>query len=70
MANEFLKIKKEVEREEIKAELESITEKIKELEMAKVSKDEGESNLPAGEAGLKQYLDDFHKLAKKLNEIK
>jgi len=62
LANEFLKIKKEVEREEIKKELENITDKIKKLEMAKGS---GNGN----ESILKQYLDDFHKLTKKLNDI-
>ena len=59
LKEEFLKIKKETEKEEIKAELESITGKIKEMEMAE--------NPPGGEAKLKQYLDDFHKLTKKLN---
>ena len=63
LKDEFLKIKKEVEREEIKTELESITGKIKELEMA-----EGFEN--GNESTLKQYLDDFHKLTKKLNETK
>ena len=58
LKEEFLKIKKETEKEEIKAELESITGKIKELEMAE--------NPPGGEAKLKQYLDDFHKLTKKI----
>ena len=43
-------------------ELESITGKIKEMEMAK--------DLTDGEEGLKKYLDDFHKLTKKLNDIK
>jgi len=62
LANEFLKIKKEIEKEEIKAELESMTEKIKELEMANESEE-------SGELKLKQYLDDFHKLTKKLNDI-
>ena len=62
LKDEFLKIKKEVEREEIKTELESITGKIKELEMA-----EGFEN--GNESTLKQYLDDFHKLTKKLNDI-
>ena len=62
LASEFLKIKIEIEREEIKMELESITGKIKELEMAE--------NLPGGEAKLKQYLDDFHKLTRKLNDTK
>ena len=59
LKGEFLKIKKEIEKEEIKHELENITEKIKELEMA--------GNPPGGEAKLKQYLDDFHKLTRKLN---
>src|SRR3989344_4305555 len=63
LANEFLKIKKEIEKEEIKAELENMTEKIKELEMANKS---DENNEPK----LKKYLDDFHKLTKKLNEMK
>ena len=49
--------------EEIKTELENITGKIKELEMA-----EGFEN--GNESTLKQYLDDFHKLTKKLNETK
>ena len=62
LAGEFLKIKKEIEKEEVKEELENITVKIKELEMAE--------NLPSGEAKLKQYLDDFHKLTKKLQETK
>lgn len=61
LKDEFLKIKKEAEKEEIKAELESITMKIKELEMARTSEDGNESKL-------KQYLDDFHKLTKKLQE--
>lgn len=63
LKDEFLKIKKETEKEEIKAELEDITRKIKELEMAEMSE---ESNEPT----LKQYLDDFHKFTKKLNQIK
>jgi len=63
LANEFLKIKKEIEKEEIKAELENMTEKIKELEMASKSEESGEPKL-------KKYLDDFHKLTKKLNETK
>ena len=62
LAGEFLKIKKEIEKEEVKEELENITVKIKELEMAE--------DLPSGEANLKQYLDDFHKLTKKLTETK
>ena len=62
LANEFLKIKKEIEKEEIKAELESMTEKIKELEMANKSEESGDPKL-------KKYLDDFHKLTKKLNDI-
>src|SRR3989344_5091840 len=62
LANEFLKIKKEIEKEEIKAELESMTEKIKELEMANKSDEKSEPKL-------KKYLDDFHKLTKKLNDI-
>jgi len=62
LANEFLKIKKEVEREEIKAELESITEKIKELEAVNGLED-------GNELKLKQYLGDFHKFTKKLNDI-
>ena len=62
LAGEFLKIKKEIEKEEVKEELENITVKIKELEMAE--------DLPSGEAKLKQYLDDFHKLTKKLQETK
>ena len=62
LKDEFLKIKKEAEREDIKMELESITGKIKEMEMAK--------DLTDGEEGLKKYLDDFHKLTKKLNDIK
>ena len=62
LAGEFLKIKKETEKEEVKKDLENITVKIKELEMAE--------NLPSGEAKLKQYLDDFHKLTKKLQETK
>ena len=49
--------------EEIKKELENMTEKIKELEMAEGSENENESIL-------KKYLDDFHKLTKKLNETK
>ena len=60
LKDEFLKIKKETEREDIKMELESITGKIKELEMEK-----GAEN--GKEEKLKQYLDDFHKLTKKLN---
>ena len=60
LKEEFLKIKKEAEKEEIKAELESITGKIKELEMEKGAENGNESKL-------KQYLDDFHKLTKKLN---
>ncbi|OHA54572.1 MAG: DNA primase [Candidatus Terrybacteria bacterium RIFCSPLOWO2_02_42_20] len=63
LANEFLKIKKEIEKEEIKAELENMTEKIKELEMANKSDENGDPKL-------KKYLDDFHKLTKKLNETK
>jgi len=63
LANEFLKIKKEIEKEEIKAELENMTEKIKELEMANKSDESGDPKL-------KKYLDDFHKLTKKLNETK
>ena len=63
LANEFLKIKKEIEKEEIKAELENMTEKIKELEMANKSEESGDPKL-------KKYLDDFHKLTKKLNETK
>ena len=63
LANEFLKIKKEIEREEIKAELESITGKIKELESVNGLEDRNESKL-------KEYLDDFHKLTKKLKETK
>ena len=63
LKDEFLKIKKEIEKEEIKAELENMTEKIKELEMANESEE-------SGEAKLKKYLDDFHKLTKKLNETK
>lgn len=59
LKNEFFKIKKEIEKEEIKEELEKITWKIKELEIAK---DSG--------AELEKYLDNFHKLTKKLNEIK
>lgn len=59
LKDEFSKIKKEVEKEEIKAKLENITVKIKELEMEK-----------GNESKLKQYLDDFHKLTKKLQEIK
>ena len=62
LANEFLKIKKEIEKEEIKAELENMTEKIKELEMANKSDEKSEPKL-------KKYLDDFHKLTKKLNDI-
>lgn len=62
LKDEFLKIKKEAEKEEIKAELESITMKIKELEM--------EKNPPIGETRLKQYMDDFHKLTRKLQETK
>lgn len=67
---EFFKIKKEIEKEEIKTELENITRKIKELEMAKGSGKNNQSNLPAGETELEQYLDDFHKLTKKLQETK
>jgi len=63
LANEFLKIKKEIEKEEIKAELENMTEKIKELEMANKSDESGDPKL-------KKYLDDFHKLTKKLNTTK
>ena len=63
LKDEFLKIKKEIEKEEIKAELENMTEKIKELEMASKSEESGEPKL-------KKYLDDFHKLTKKLNETK
>ena len=63
LKDEFLKIKKEIEKEEIKAELENMTEKIKELEMANESEE-------SGEAKLKKYLDDFHKLTKKLNTTK
>ena len=62
LKDEFLKIKKEIEKEEIKAELENMTEKIKELEMANESEE-------SGEAKLKKYLDDFHNLTKKLNDI-
>ena len=63
LKDEFLKIKKEIEKEEIKAELESMTEKIKELEMANEFEE-------SGGAKFKKYLDDFHKLTKKLNETK
>ena len=63
LKDEFLKIKKEIEKEEIKAELENMTEKIKELEMANKSDESGDPKL-------KKYLDDFHKLTKKLNETK
>src|SRR3989344_4588806 len=41
LKDEFLKIKKEIEKEEIKAELESMTEKIKELEMANEFEESG-----------------------------
>ncbi len=60
---EFLKIKKEIEKEEIKTELENITRKIKELEMGKGLEKDNQSKL-------ERYLDDFHELTKKLNEIK
>lgn len=63
LKDEFLKIKREMEKEEIKDKLEGITMKIKELEMASASEDGDEKKL-------KQYLDDFHKLTKKLQEIK
>ena len=63
LKDEFLKIKKEIEKEEIKAELESMTEKIKELEMANEFEE-------SGGAKFKKYLDDFHKLTKKLNTTK
>ena len=56
--SEFLKIKKEIEKEEIKRELESITGKMKDLEAG--------NDLE----GLKKHLDDFHNLTKKLNEKK
>lgn len=70
LKDEFLKIKKEVEKEEIKMELEIITGKIKKMETVKESEENNRSALFADEARLKQYLDDFHKLTKKLNETK
>lgn len=58
LKNEFLKIKKEIEKEEIKTELENITGKIRDLELG------------GDRSGLEKCLDDFHKLTRKLNEIK
>jgi len=58
LKSEFLKIKKEIEKEEIKTELESMTGKMKYLES-------GDDH-----SGLEKHLDDFNKLTKKLNEIK
>lgn len=60
LTSEFLKIKEEVEREEIKAELENITKKIKEVEILKGTEKESELKL-------EQYLNDFHKLTQKFN---
>lgn len=60
LASEFLKIKKECEKEEIKAELENITKKIKEVEILKGTEKESELKL-------EQYLSDFHKLTQKFN---
>lgn len=63
LAGEFAKLKRELEREEIKGELELITKKIKELENFRSEKFDSES-----ESKLEKYLSEFHALTKKLNK--
>jgi len=63
--DDFLKLKKDVEKEKIKLELEELAGKIRELEVSKESPAKGE-----GEKKLEEYLNDFHKLTKKLNLLR
>lgn len=62
---DFLKLKKDIEKEKIKLKLEDLTGKIRKLELQKESPAEEKE-----EKKLEEYLTDFHKLTKKLNEIK
>ena len=63
LKEEINKTMREFEREEIKSELEEITEKIRNLESDKSGSITGKK-----EEKLKKYLNDFHILTKKLNE--
>ena len=64
MKGEINKLKRELEKEEIKYNLEAITQKIKELENFTAEKAGG-----GKEAQLQKYLNEFHELTRKLNKL-